>query len=112
MTRLLLTVPEAAEALAISRSKGTVDLTVFLAPTTPGVMARRERCRDDRDTRRRDEEEGQARADRRAEARRGAGGPGPGARCLADGPRRAAETADQDGAGDRAEPGDDRASRS
>jgi hypothetical protein len=25
-------------------------------PITPGVMARRERCRDDRDTRRRDEE--------------------------------------------------------
>ena len=37
-----------------------MDLTVFPAPITPGLLARRERCRDDRDTRRRDEEEGQA----------------------------------------------------
>src|SRR5690348_6939646 len=96
-----------------ARMHGTVDLTVFSAPTTPGLMAWRERCRDDRDTRRRDkQEEGQAGADRGAEAGGGAGGPGPGAGRVADRPRRAAQAADQDGAGNRAEPGDDRAPRS
>src|SRR5262249_14395547 len=82
-------------------------------PITPGVMAWRERCRDDRDTRRcGKQEEGQAGADRGTEAGGGAGGPGPGAGRVADRPGRAAQAADQDGAGDRAEPGDDRAPRS
>src|SRR5947207_3818977 len=82
-------------------------------PITPGVMAWRERCRDDRDTGQcGSEEEGQAGADCGAEAGRGAGGPGPGAGRVADGPGWAAEAADQDGAGDGAESGDDRASRS
>src|SRR5689334_9509783 len=92
---------------------GTVDLTVFPAPITPGVMTWRERCRDDRDTGHcGSEQEGQAGADRGAEAGRGAGGSGPGAGRVVDRPGWAAEAADQDGAGDGAESGDDRASRS
>jgi len=50
-------------------------------PTAPGVGAWRERCRDDRDTRRcGNEEEGQAGADRGAESWPRSWWPGPGSR--------------------------------
>src|SRR5262249_40887197 len=79
-------------------------------PITPGLMAWRGRGRDDRDTRRRGgQEEGKAGADRGTAGGGGTGAPGPGAGPVADWAGWAAEAADQDGAGDGAEPGDDRA---
>src|SRR6266571_3531720 len=82
---------------------GTVDLTVFPALNAERVF-RRERCRDDRDTERHDEED-QAGAVGRGAGRGRYGAPGPGAGPVPDRAGRAAEAADQDGARDRVDPG-------
>src|SRR5262245_17346723 len=94
---------------ASSFNVGTVLTTVCPALIAePGVQ--RERCRNGRDTWGCDEE-GRAGADRRGEDCGGYGPPGPGAGPVADRVRWAAQAAGQDGPGDRAEPGDDRAPR-
>ena len=68
------------------------------------------RCRDDRDTERRDEEE-TGRGVGGAAGRDRAGAAGQGAGPVVDRPGRAAQAADQDGARDGAQRGDDRAPR-
>ena len=83
-------------------------------PITPGVIARRERCRDDRDTRRRGTRKRKDKPELTAEQKLAEElvRPGPRSGSVPDGPGWAAEAADQDGPGDRAQPGDDRAPRS